>query len=56
MKSIINKNLEEAYLKSKTVEYKAEDWMTEEWQAIKDMDIETEKFSGIPVERVKDLG
>ena len=31
MKSFINKNLEEAYDKSKTLEYKAEDWMTEEW-------------------------
>jgi len=56
MKSFINRNLEEAYAKSKTLEYKAEDWMTEEWQSIKEFDIEKEKFSGIPVERVRDLG
>lgn len=31
MKSIINKNLEESYAKSKDVEYKAEDWVTKEW-------------------------
>ena len=56
MKSFINRNLEEAYAKSKTLEYKAEDWMSEEWQSIKEFDIEKEKFSGIPVERVRDLG
>ena len=56
MKSTINRVLEEAYVKSKTLEYKAEDWMTEEWQSIKEFDVDVEKFSGIPVDRVRDLG
>jgi 2-oxoglutarate dehydrogenase complex dehydrogenase (E1) component-like enzyme len=31
MKSVINGILEDSYTKSKSLEYKAEDWMTEEW-------------------------
>jgi len=31
MKSFIKKNLEESYIKSKDLTYKAEDWITDEW-------------------------
>jgi hypothetical protein len=56
MKSVINKVLEEAYVKSKSLEYNAEDWMTEEWQSIKKYDAIKDKYSGIPIDRLKDLG
>lgn len=56
MKSVINKILEDAYVKSKTLEYKAEDWMTDEWQSIKKYDVKKDKMSGIPIDRLKDIG
>lgn len=31
MKSVIQKKIEECYLKSKTLTYKAEDWVSETW-------------------------
>lgn len=30
--------LEKDYIKSKTLQYKAEDWSTEDWEAIKEYD------------------
>ena len=56
MKQFINQNLEDAYTKSKSLTYKAEDWMTEQWQSIKNFDKDKEKFSGIELDRLKDLG
>ena len=35
MKDKIRKRLEDSYAKSKDLEYKAEDWHTEEWESIK---------------------
>ena len=37
-KRTIKGHLEEAYAKSKTLEYRAEDWSTEEWEKIKLVD------------------
>jgi 2-oxoglutarate dehydrogenase complex dehydrogenase (E1) component-like enzyme len=37
MKKLINDNLEESYSKSKTLEYKAEDWVTKEWAQLKEL-------------------
>jgi hypothetical protein len=37
MKKFINDNLENSYAKSKNLEYKAEDWVTEEWAALKEV-------------------
>ena len=56
MKSVIGKILEDAYINSKTLEYKAEDWMTDEWQSIKKYDAVIDKMSGIPIDKLKDLG
>jgi hypothetical protein len=38
MKSIIRSYLEEAYVKSKSLTYKAEDWLTSEWEELKKLD------------------
>lgn len=35
MKRFIWDEMEKAYVKSKNLQYKAEDWMTEDWEAIK---------------------
>jgi 2-oxoglutarate dehydrogenase complex dehydrogenase (E1) component-like enzyme len=57
MKKKINDSLEESYAKSKNLEYKAEDWVTEEWAALKEIpDIKQQVISGIPLEEVRDLG
>lgn len=37
MKKFINDNLEASYAKSKNLEYKAEDWVTEEWSALREV-------------------
>lgn len=44
--------LEEAYVASKTLEYKAEDWVTDEWAEIMKIDQKTAITSGIPRTRV----
>ena len=57
MKKFINDNLENSYAKSKNLEYKAEDWVTEEWAALKEIsDVKEQTISGIPLEKVRDLG
>lgn len=56
MKTVIKNLLEEGYVKSKTLEYKAEDWVTEEWQEIMSVDQKEAIMSGIPVDRIKDIG
>jgi len=38
IREFANGILEDAYAKSKTLEYKAEDWSTEEWERIKAVD------------------
>jgi len=57
MKKTINNILEDSYAKSKTLEYKAEDWVTKEWAQLKELsDIKEQTISGIPLETLKDLG
>lgn len=48
--------LEEAYAKSKTLTYRAEDWVTQEWAEIMEHDIADAANTGIEVDRVRDLG
>jgi 2-oxoglutarate dehydrogenase complex dehydrogenase (E1) component-like enzyme len=56
MKKNIQNLLEEGYVKSKTTQYKAEDWVTEEWQKIKKHNQKEAIISGIPIDRLKDIG
>jgi len=49
MKAAIHGHLEEAYVKSKTTSYQAEDWMTHEWTSIMNVDQNKQVMSGIPV-------
>jgi len=49
--------LEAAYAKSKSLEYKAEDWATEDWEAIKHIEnYDDQKESGIAADRLLDVG
>ena len=57
MKRFCWDELEKAYAKSKTLEYKAEEWMTEDWEQIKIIDdYDLQKESGISKERLLDVG
>jgi 2-oxoglutarate dehydrogenase E1 component len=57
MKKFCWDTLEEAYKSSKTLEYKAEDWLTEDWEAIKHIeDFDEQKVSSISSERLLDVG
>jgi 2-oxoglutarate dehydrogenase complex dehydrogenase (E1) component-like enzyme len=57
MKKSINDILEDCYTKSKTLEYKAEDWVTKEWAQLKELpDIKEQVISGVPLATLKDLG
>ena len=40
----------------KNAEYKAEDWMTKEWDEIKVFDKDEAKGSGVPIDRAKEVG
>ena len=49
--------LEEAYKKSKTVTYQAEEWATKQWDAIKDPEKYGHVFdTGVPVAELTELG
>lgn len=49
--------LERDYASSKNIEYKAEDWLTEDWEAIKTVaDFDLQKVSSITTERLLDVG
>jgi len=57
MKKFCWDTLEESYAKSKTLEYQAEDWQTEDWEAIKVYeDFDAKKCSSITTERLLDVG
>ena len=43
-------------MQSKSHEYKAEDWLTPEWEKIKVADQTVAKDSGLPLERLRGLG
>jgi len=48
--------LEAAYVKSKDLHYKAEDWITEEWSKILKMDHDPKRISSVPIDRLKEVG
>ena len=52
MKKRIQDQLEEAYLQSKSYSYKAEDWITDEWEKIKIWDTDEAKVSGVAIPRL----
>lgn len=57
MKKFCWDTLEASYAKSKTLEYQAEDWQTEDWEAIKVFDnFNEKKMSSITPERLLDVG
>lgn len=57
MKKVCWDSLEADYIKSKTLEYKAEDWLTEDWEAIKQFDdFDQMKVSSITDARLLDVG
>lgn len=48
--------LEAAYAKSKSLTYKAEDWVTEEWAEIMQHDVKDAINTGVEKKRLQDLG
>jgi 2-oxoglutarate dehydrogenase E1 component len=56
MKKKINDNLENAYQKSKGYTFKAEDWVTKEWDAIKLHETDEAKFTGIDKKDLQETG
>jgi len=43
-------------MRSKNHSYQAEDWMTEEWAKITQVDEDKKILTGLPIERLKDIG
>lgn len=56
MKSNIQSILEAAYLKSKDMTYKAEDWVTKEYEKLKAISEKDTRTTGLELARVKDVG
>lgn len=56
MKNFIRNVLEQDYIKSKSLKYKAEDWLTESWAEISHVNAKESFNTGIPLERLKDIG
>jgi len=57
MKKLCQDTLEESYVKSKNLEYKAEEWQTEDWESIKVFDdFDEKKMSSITGDRLLDVG
>lgn len=56
MRQGIIAEMEEAYKQSKSYKYKAEDWVTEEWEKIKVLDVQQAKISGVKIDRLKEVG
>ena len=56
MKKKINLNLEDSYQKSKDYKFKAENWVTAEWEAIKGKPIEKAIVTGMPLEKLREIG
>lgn len=55
-KKVAQAQLEEAYVKSKDLKYKAEDWVTDEWAEIMNIDQKEATISGIELDRVRQVG
>jgi 2-oxoglutarate dehydrogenase E1 component len=56
MKKKINKDLEESYIKSKDYKFKAENWVTDQWEAIKGYEVEESIVTGLPLETLREIG
>ena len=56
MKNTIVDRLEDAYKQSKTISYKAEDWITEAWESIEVLDKKEASNTGLSFERLRDVG
>lgn len=56
MKDDAISQLEAAYAKSKTLTYKAEDWVTDEWAEIMGHDVKDATNTGLDEKRFKELG
>jgi 2-oxoglutarate dehydrogenase E1 component len=56
MKKKILTSLEDAYVKSKTHKFKAEDWITDQWEAIKGNKVETAIKTGMEINALKEVG
>ena len=56
MKKKINDKLEDAYVKSKSHQFKAEDWITEDWEMIKGKSVQEAQETGISEAKLKDIG
>jgi len=56
MKEDAISQLEAAYAKSKTLTYKAEDWVTQEWAEIMEHDVKDAADTGLDAQRFRDLG
>jgi 2-oxoglutarate dehydrogenase E1 component len=56
MKMNIQSHLEEAYVKSKNMTYKAEDWETKEYELLKAISEDDARTTGLELARVKDVG
>lgn len=56
MKKNIQDKLEAAYVASRTHHYDAENWVTPEWEKVKQLDQNAAKSSGIDVEKLRDIG
>lgn len=56
MKKKINDSLEDAYVKSKTHTFKAEDWITEQWEAILGNEVQDAVKTGLEISHLKDVG
>lgn len=55
-KNVINSLMENAYTKSKSLTYDAEDWETEEWGKIKIFDKKEAAISGMKLDELKEIG
>ena len=55
-KGVAQAQLEEAYVKSKNLQYKAEDWVTDEWAEIMQIDQKEAIISGIKESRLRSIG
>ena len=56
MKEFIHNTFEAAYMKSKGHKFEAEDWVTPQWEKIKELKVKEQIMSGIPIDRVRDTG
>ena len=56
MKAKINNKLEEAYVKSKDYKFKAENWINDQWEAIRGVSIQNARKTGVPIQKLKEVG